>query len=108
VHTWQSAAALENDSDSLVLRGGAALLGLLVVAVVHRLTRRRPTLGAGLVPGVGVTSFGIVAVLLLTGALSSLDWGRGQQVSDGLVALAVAAGYAVVCARSALTTGAPG
>jgi hypothetical protein len=103
-HGWREAAALENASDSLVLRGAACLLGLLVAGPVYWVTRRRAKLGGGVTPAVGATAFGGAAVLLVTGSLRSLDWGWGQAVCDSLMALVVAAGYAAVCARSALTT----
>jgi hypothetical protein len=103
-HDWRQAAALENASDSLVLRGLAGVFGLLTAWILHLVGRHHTRVGGGVLPAVGLTAFGTAAVLLVTGSLSTVDWGRGQAVCDGLVALVVAAGYAVTCARSALVT----
>ncbi|MGC4112898.1 MAG: permease prefix domain 1-containing protein [Nocardioides sp.] len=101
--SWRDAAARENASDILWLRGLAGVLGLLTALALHRIGRGQARLGGGLPSAIGATAFGGAAVLLLSGSLSALDWGRGQALCDGLVAAVVAACYAVACARTALT-----
>jgi len=101
---WHSAAAAENASDTLFLRGAAAVLCLtvsLVVLAVGRRSVRTPS--PSLVAAVGATAFGGAGALLLGGALTNqyvgVEWGRGLLLCDATVALAVAAGYATVVLR---------
>lgn len=97
--TWQGAAALENAHDSIALRGGAALVGMVLAlgfaAVVLR--RYRPTLGAPLLTWSAVAFASTGAALLALGALGvpALDWGQGQALCDA----AVATGSALLCLR---------
>jgi hypothetical protein len=105
---WRQAAALENADDALLLRGGAAVLGLLVALLVVRLLRGR---GAGLRVGpvpdpvgrVGATAFGGAAALLvlaaLGGGLGQLEWGRGQCWCDAAAAAVAAAAYGLPLLR---------
>lgn len=101
---WPAAAASENAADTLVLRGGFALLCLVVSLVAVRLLRRwtSPPAG-GVVPAIGTTAFGGAAVFLLlaglTDARTPFEWGRGLLLTDASVALVVAAAYAVVLVR---------
>ncbi len=102
---WRQAAAAENASDSLLLRTGLGLIGLAAAGVLALVVRRQPRLGGGVTPIVGVTAFGGAAALLASGALSTLDWGRGQSLSDMIPALVAAGCYAVLCGRDLLVTG---
>lgn len=97
-HGWYDAAASENADDTLLLRGGLALVCLVASLVVLRVGRRRtspPT--DGVVPAVGMTAFGGAGVLLLAGAVTDtympFEWGRGLWFSDAAVALVAAAAY---------------
>lgn len=100
---WRAAAAMENASDSLVLRGGATLLGLAVALLVVAVLRGRVDRPAtGIVPVLGLSVFAAMAMILsvcgLVGA-GQLDWGRGQSFSDAAVAAAAAAAHAAAYAR---------
>ena len=102
---WRSAAAVENASDSLVLRAGAAAVGLVVCLAVLLLLRRSGRPGGGVVPAIGCTAFGGAAVVLVTGAAAGLpvvDWGPGQSLCDAAVALVLAAVCLDRCLRSVL------
>ncbi len=106
-HGWRQAAAAENASDSLVLRTAAGVLGLVVAGALLVILRRHARVGGGVLPAIGLTAFGGAAVLLASGSLRSLDWGRGQTLCDAVVALIAAVGYAVICSRSVLVTSGP-
>jgi hypothetical protein len=101
---WPAAAAAENAADTLVLRGGFAMLCLLVSLVALRLLRRRTSPPAdGVVPAIGMTAFGGAAAFLLLAGLTDsrtpFEWGRGLLLSDASVAFVMAAAYAVVLLR---------
>lgn len=103
-HNWRQAASLEMAQDTLVLRGGFALLGLVLSAVAYLLLRRRFSgLPDGTVAAVGATAFGIAAVLLLAsvtiGSWMPVEWGTGQMLADGAIALIACLAYAVVLVR---------
>ncbi|RNM16928.1 HAAS signaling domain-containing protein [Nocardioides pocheonensis] len=105
---WPAAAASENAADTLVLRGGFALLCLLASLGVLWLLRRRTSAPAdGVVPAIGMTAFGGAAAFLLlagfTDSRTPFEWGRGLLLSDASVALVVAAAYAVVLLRRVQT-----
>jgi hypothetical protein len=91
---WRGAAALENASDSVVLRGGAALLALVVCGVVAAvLARRWGSLRSRWLVVLPAVAFGAAAVVLFVlGAahVPVLDWGRGQAWSDASVSLVAA------------------
>ena len=107
-HDWRTAAALENADDSLVLRGGAAVLLLVACAVValacsrrYAPIRSRATLAAP------ALAFTLAAGGLLLGAVLGArigDWGRGQALCDAGVALGVGAAYWVGYARRRAVT----
>jgi hypothetical protein len=96
-HGWRNAAALENASDSLFLRGGLALICLTAALVFILVARPRVgRLAEGTVPMLGLLTFGGAAAVLLVAGLAGvgeLDWGRGQWFTDATVALVVAAIY---------------
>jgi hypothetical protein len=101
---WPAAAASENAADTLVLRGGAELLGLLVSLVALWVLRRGTTAPAdGVVPAIGTTAFGGAAAFLLLAGLTDsrtpFEWGRGLLLCDAAVAVVAAAAYAVVLLR---------
>jgi hypothetical protein len=101
---WPAAAASENAADTLALRGGFAVLCLLVGLVALWVLRRWTSAPAdGVVPAVGMTAFGGAAAFLLlaglTDARTPVEWGRGLLLSDAAVALVAAAAYAVVLLR---------
>jgi len=94
---WRAAGALENSDDTLVLRLGLALAGLIVAVAVVIVTRRcRPL--PGVLPVVGMTAFGGTGAVLLAGGLvdvyTPFEWGRGLWLVDGAVALAVGIAFA--------------
>ncbi|ONH21997.1 permease prefix domain 1-containing protein [Pseudofrankia asymbiotica] len=102
------AAMLENSQDAVSLRLLAGLVGLLVLAVgnapamVHRRRGGRPrrsSLPSTLVPAVGATAFGAAGAVLVGLAADDtvvgVSSGAGYYLSGGLVALAVAAAYAI-------------
>jgi hypothetical protein len=112
------AAMLENSHDAVSLRLLAGLAGLLVLAVpaglalLGRRRGRRPArsaLPSALVPAVGCTAFGAAGVALIGLAVDDTvvgaTTGTGYYLSGGLVALAVAAAYALALNRI-LPTGA--
>lgn len=106
---WRAAAAAENASDSLVLRGSAAVLALLAgLAVLMILRRRFRRIGAGVVPAVGATAFGGAAVLLTvtaaTGSVALADWGSGQAWCDAAVAAILAIAYLARGLRAVVVT----
>jgi hypothetical protein len=94
--SWRSAAALENADDSLVLRGGAALLAVVACAAVAVvLSRRFGRVRSSWLPVIAAVAFGGAAAVLfgLGAARVPLgDWGRGQAWSDASVALVAALG----------------
>lgn len=97
-HGWYAAAAAENADDTLLLRGGFALVCLVASLVVLRVARRRTGPPAdGVVPAVGMTAFGGAGALLLVGAMTDaylpFEWGRGLLFSDAAVALVAGAAY---------------
>jgi len=101
---WHAAAAAENADDTLVLRGGFALLCLLASLAVLWVGRRRARPPAdGVVPAIGVTAFGGAAVLLLGSAVTKtstpFEWGNGLLLCDAAVALVAAAAYGIVLLR---------
>lgn len=101
---WHQAATLENADDTLLLRGGASLIGLIGSLVAYAWLRRRHR---GLpIAVVGATAFGIVGLALVfggvTGSYTAAEWGTGKWLTDGLVALTVAMAYAGTAARRAL------
>ncbi|MEP7089525.1 MAG: hypothetical protein ABI776_05390 [Nocardioidaceae bacterium] len=106
VHDWHAAAASENADDTLILRGGFALVCLVGALVILRVGRRRasPPRG-GIIPAIGMTAFGGAGVLLLAGGVSDTylqaEWGRGLWFSDATVALLAAAAYALILLRRA-------
>ncbi|MBW8751769.1 MAG: hypothetical protein JF565_10145 [Propionibacteriales bacterium] len=105
---WYAAAAAENADDSLVLRGGFALLCLVGSLVVLRVVRRRASAPVdGVVPAIGATAFGGAGVVLLAAAVTnsytSVEWGRGLMFSDAAVALVAALAYGVVLLRRVQT-----
>jgi hypothetical protein len=94
---WRSAAALENADDSLLLRGGAAVLLMIGCGVAAFIASRRYTPArspsTALVPALAFTA---AAAALLLGALLGTtvgDWGRGQALCDASVALVAGAAY---------------
>jgi hypothetical protein len=98
------AASLENADDTLMLRVGGAIVGLLVLAVAWALLRRRPRAATpDYVPAMGLTLFGVAGVVLLLGAYWNFYvpglWGRGMWFVEGTIALAVAAGYGLAFAH---------
>lgn len=104
--TWRQAGALENASDSLVLRGGFAALVLIASVVFVFLARRRVgRLERRVVPAAGLAAFGGATLFLVVGgftqAFGLVEWGRGQWFADAAVALVAAIGYAVTSLRLA-------
>lgn len=102
---WREAATMENAADAMVLRGGAALLGLGLAVVVFLACRRRfGRIAGGVVPTTGLVAFGGAAGVLAAGAVAGsvagVEWGRGQLWCDAAVSLVAAAGYLVMCVRS--------
>lgn len=106
------AAMLETSGDAVSLRVLAGLAGLLVLAVaaapslLRRRGDRRATrshLPTVLVPAVGATAFGGSGAVLLGLALDSSGVraaGTGFYLSGSVVALAVAAAYALALSRA--------
>ncbi|MDX6327086.1 MAG: hypothetical protein QOK15_3440 [Nocardioidaceae bacterium] len=97
---WSGAAAAENADDTLLLRGGFALVCLVASLVLLRVARRRVSPPAErVVPVVGLIAFSGTAVLLLLGGLTNaytqMEWGRGLWFSDAGVAALAAAMYAL-------------
>ncbi|MFL6061273.1 MAG: permease prefix domain 1-containing protein [Marmoricola sp.] len=101
--TWQGAAALENSDDSLLLRGGAAVLGLvLALVVVAVVTRRYRTAVPTYLLTASALVLGLAALALAVSAglrLDALDRGTGQAFSDATVALIAALGCVLVRRR---------
>jgi len=100
---WRLAAAWENADDSLVLRGGAALAGIVVCCAAVLLTSRRyrqPN-PRWLSLAVAATFALAATMLFLTAATDSalLDWGRGQALADGLAASVAAIAYLLTARR---------
>lgn len=110
-HDWRTAAALENADDSLLLRGGAALLAALACAVVALALSRRYAAPRDrwtvLLPALAFTAAaaGLVASRAAGGGVA--DWGWGQTLCDAGVALVAGTAYWVRLARMSLrpTTG---
>lgn len=101
---WHAAAASENADDTLVLRGGFALVCLLLsLAVLVAVRRRSRPPADGVVPAIGATAFGGAGLLLLAGAVTDaatpFEWGRGLLFSDAAVALVAAAAYGIALLR---------
>lgn len=112
-HDCVQAAALENAADTLVLRGAAGILGLLILAVLAVAFRHgrgsrafrtlpaalEPTIGAALflASGVAMLAFGFTGALV-TGAGGNTS-GTGQWLASGAVAVAAALAYAVILLR---------
>lgn len=97
--SWRDAGALENASDSLVLRGGFAALVLLAsVAFVLVARRRVGRLERRVVPAAGLAAFACATVFLVLGGVTQafglVEWGRGQWFCDAAVALVAALAYA--------------
>ncbi len=97
--SWRDAGALENASDSLVLRGGFAALVLLAsVAFVLVARRRVGRLERRVVPAAGLAAFACATVFLVLGGVTQafglVEWGRGQWFCDAAVALLAALAYA--------------
>jgi hypothetical protein len=113
-HGCAQAAALENSADAVSLRGLAGVGGLILLAGYRAAGRWRGTgRGWGLdglpdsfPPAVGTVVFGTAGVLLTGIAidLAAFDDGHGTgfYLSGGIVALGVAAGYAVPLYRALL------
>ena len=109
--TCAQAALLEGRDDSLVQRWALGILGIVLLLAVrwwqHRgheeqdATLRLPAALIAAtsfgVAGIGLTGYGIDRAIQNTGA--------GQWLSAGAVALAVAAGYIVLLARSFIRVG---
>jgi hypothetical protein len=91
---WRTAAATENADDTLLLRGGAALLAVLACGIVAILLSRRFTPSAPRwlsLAAPAVFAVAAVALLIASGAGVTVgDWGRGQALCDATAALAVA------------------
>lgn len=105
---WRDAGALENASDSLVLRGGFAALVLLASVAFVLITRRRfGRLERRVVPAAGLAAFAGAALFLVVGgstqAFGLVEWGRGQWFCDAAVALVAALGCAVMSLRGVTT-----
>lgn len=110
-----TAAGLENAADATFLHLAVAVLGLLAVALLFVLARHvgpdksamRMSVPSGIVPAIGATVFGTVGVALIAAGVSNAFvaglWGRGLWYVEGVVALVVAAGYAVRFGRALLT-----
>ncbi len=104
--TWRQAGALENASDSLVLRGGfAALVLIAAVAFVLIVRHRVGRLERRVVPAAGLAAFACATVFLVAGgftqAFGLVEWGRGQWFCDAAAALVAAIGCAVTSVRRA-------
>jgi hypothetical protein len=112
-HTCAQAAALENASDTLVLRGAAGILGVLVLAVLALALRRgrgrrlpralpsalEPTIGAALFLAAGVAMLALgLSGALVTGAAGTTS-GAGQWLASGVVAIAASLAYAALLVR---------
>lgn len=101
---WRSAAALENADDSLLLRGGVALVLLMGCAVVGwALSRRYPPLRSSATSLVPALAFTAAAAWLIAGSFlgsTAGDWGRGQALCDAGVAAVAGAAYWVAYARA--------
>ena len=106
--TCAKAALAENVSDGLLQRSAAGVVGLIVLAATTYLAHRRGTslwtlATRPLTAVVGVTAFGVAALILLAlgGNAVQLDNGRGagQWFSAGGVAAFAAAAFAVVAVR---------
>jgi hypothetical protein len=108
------AAMLENSADAVSLRllaGGVGLVCLGALLVVRRMRRGRSTalvVSPTLVRTAGTFLFGAAAVLLLGQSVDLMTVaggdGAGYFLSGGIVALAVAAAYAVAVLRSGRTS----
>jgi len=106
--TCAKAALAESVSDGLLQRFTAGVLGLIVLATTAYLARRRRTslwtlATRPLTAVVGVTAFGVAALILLALGGNAIQLkgglGAGQWLSAGVVAALVAAAFAVVAVR---------
>jgi hypothetical protein len=106
--TCEAAASAHHADEVEEYRVAAGVLGLFVLGGRWLVRRRRHASGAGtavalpvgVVPAVGATLFGVAGVALLLEGLGLLatggaSHGSGQWLTAGVVALAVAAWYAV-------------
>jgi len=112
--TCAQAALLESADDTLLLRGAAGVLGLLLLGALaialgrgrgRRLLRTlptalEPTIGAALflAAGLGMIIFGASGTLVTGGALGTAT-GAGQWLASGTVAVLAALAYAFVLLR---------
>ncbi|MCW2752748.1 MAG: hypothetical protein JWQ32_159 [Marmoricola sp.] len=106
--SWRDAAALENASDSLILRGGFTVIMLTTAALVLLGARSRVgRIERRVVPGLGLIAFGGTGLLLVvggvTGAFADVEWGRGQWFCDAAVALLTASAFGVAWLRRTRT-----
>lgn len=94
---WRTAAALENADDSLVLRGGAALLAALACGAVALVLSRRYAAPRDrwttLLPALAFTAAAVGLVASRAAGWAMGDWGWGQALCDATVALVAAAAY---------------
>lgn len=106
--TCAQAAVLESADDTLVLRGAAGVLGLLVLGVLAIVARRagrlpalvEPAVGGALflAAGAGMIVLGLSGTLVAGGALGTAA-GEGQWLASGTVAVLAAVAYAAVLVR---------
>jgi hypothetical protein len=110
------AATLENAGDATILHLGGAIIGLFALGLIFLVARRlrsvasatRTAVPTGIVPAIGAAVFGTVGIALVGAGLSNAMvaglWGRGLWYVEGVIALVVAAGYAVRFGRVLLVS----
>ena len=108
VHTCARAAVLENSIDAVSLRLAVGVLGLILLLCYYVAPRRRSrhVLPDGFVPTVAVSLFGAagagLAVLAASGGPGISVVGPGWYLSGALVALVMAATFALQLNRTLL------
>ena len=107
MHTCARAAVLENSIDAVSLRLAVGVLGLILLLCYYVAPRRRSrhVLPDGFVPTVAVSLFGGragLAVLAASGGPGISVVGPGWYLSGALVALVMAATFALQLNRTLL------
>ena len=109
VHTCARAAVLENSIDAVSLRLAAGVLGLILLLAAYYLAPRRRSrhvLPDGFMPTIAMSLFGVagagLAVLAASGGPGTSVVGPGWYLSGALVALVMAAGFALQLNRTLL------